>query len=131
MAVTKTGVTYNPTQKLGHLVSSADYSAAQTNVFMVLSADHTLTTAGAGVIASGVRVNKPNTGEAVELIKSGTAPLKLGGVVTYGDLIKSDGSGYGVKSAGAGDHYLAQALQSGVSGDEIEVDLDKNGDNHA
>lgn len=48
------------------------------------------------------------------------AMLQLGGSVTRGDYLKSDGSGFGV-TASSGDQAGAIALQSGSSGLQIRV----------
>lgn len=47
--------------------------------------------------------------------------LKLGGTVTIGDRLKSDGSGQGVSTTTPADEVGAIALQSGVSGDLVRV----------
>lgn len=49
------------------------------------------------------------------------APLALGGTVTAGDKLKSDSDGAGVAATADAEHYGAVALQSGVSGDIVEV----------
>lgn len=49
--------------------------------------------------------------------------LRLGGTVTHGDLLKSDGSGYGVVADTDKDDYGARALASGVSGELIPVEV--------
>jgi hypothetical protein len=53
-------------------------------------------------------------------------PLKIGGTVANGDLLKpntnSDGSG--ITASADGDYYIARAKASGVSGDIIPVDVE-------
>lgn len=123
MATSPTGVTYSPNQILGRLVASADYSSAQTYVFMKCgSTEGQVTTAGTGEQAIGIRINKPAQYAPVELVVSGTAPLKLGsGGATFGDELKSDSSGYGVASTADREKINAIALETGSENDEIEV----------
>ena len=49
--------------------------------------------------------------------------LELGGTVTRGDYLKSDGSGKGVAATTDKDAYGARALRSGVSGELIPVQV--------
>ena len=125
MATTQTGVQYHPLMRLGHLLSSADYSGTSTeyNTFVIVNAstDFTFTKASTGEVAIGILNSKPYTGEPGEIIVGGTALLKLGDTVTRGNLLKSDSSGYGVPVASNNDWFGAQAFQSGVANDVIEV----------
>jgi len=64
------------------------------------------------------------SGDSVEIMHEGIADLQLGGTVTRGDLLMSDGTGQGiVAAAGAGANVrtIGTALVSGVSGDIIPV----------
>ncbi len=49
------------------------------------------------------------------------AALRLGGTVTAGDLLTSDGSGFGITTTTTAQFIGAQALESGVSGQIITV----------
>lgn len=62
-------------------------------------------------------------GENLNIIGPGDdeALLRLGGTVTHGQYIKSDGSGYGVAATSDKDKVGAQCLQAGVSGDLVRV----------
>src|SRR5262245_42855990 len=51
------------------------------------------------------------------------AAVRLGGTVTRGDLITSDGSGFGI-TATSGQETAGQALQSGVAGQVITIKLE-------
>lgn len=52
-------------------------------------------------------------------------PLVLGGTVTRGDYLKSDADGAGVTASSDQEKYGAIAMESGVSGDIIPVQLVK------
>ncbi len=66
-------------------------------------------------------------GEPVVIFdKPGTiCKLSIGNTVTRGDLLKPSTDGIGIPVASDKDGYGARALQSGVSGDEIEVQIEK------
>lgn len=49
--------------------------------------------------------------------------LTLGGTVTRGDSLKSDGSGFGITTTSTGDWIGAIALDSGVANDIIPVQV--------
>lgn len=59
----------------------------------------------------------------VDVVKIGQASLVLGGTVARGDLLKPDANGAGIVSATTGDLVGAQADQSGVVGDVIDVTI--------
>lgn len=61
-------------------------------------------------------------GENVQILRPPLkeAALRLGGTVTAGDLLTSDGSGYGI-TATTGQYVGARAIQSGVSGQIVTV----------
>jgi hypothetical protein len=86
--------------------------------------DVVLGAAGADKVIGVTREFAAASGEPVDVIHDGIANLKLGGTVTRGDLLMSDGSGFGiVASAGAGTNVrvIGAAIISGVSGDIIPV----------
>jgi len=102
--------------------AGADLSANKDRyVFFDGSGNLIAATAGSDII--GIQTNKPASGEVVGLVKVGVpARLVIGGTVTRGDKLKSDGSARGIATTTAGDIYGAKALQSGVSGDIINVE---------
>lgn len=66
------------------------------------------------------------SGERVDVVQEGIADVKLGGSVTRGQPITSDGSGQGVvaaPAAGVNNRIIGFALISGSSGDVIPVQL--------
>lgn len=80
-----------------------------------------------GIIGVTTDAGADAAGNPVDVIHDGIAFVKLGGTVTRGDWITSDASGHGVKAnpaAGANNFVVGRALQSGVSGDVINVLVD-------
>lgn len=68
-------------------------------------------------------------GGLVDVTLLGTANLKLGGTVAAGDPITSDANGAGVKligASGASRRVIAWAQEPGVSGDVIEVLVERS-----
>lgn len=64
------------------------------------------------------------SGEPCDVIHEGIASVKLGGTVARGKFVTSDANGCGVLAApatGTNASVAGKALQSGVSGDVIEV----------
>ncbi|HOX50496.1 MAG TPA: hypothetical protein PKY05_03340 [Fibrobacteria bacterium] len=59
----------------------------------------------------------------VDVDKVGGSSLILGATVARGDLLKSDANGAGIPVSAVGDNYGAQAEQSGVIGDVIDVTI--------
>jgi len=56
-------------------------------------------------------------------IPGGGAKAKLGGTVAAGDMLGMDTSGFLVKVATAGDRVIAMAMEDGISGDVIGVEV--------
>lgn len=107
--------------------ANADLSSSQYSFVKLTNASGKGRAAltGNGESALGVLQNKPSAaGDASTVGVRGVSKLKLGGAVTAGDPVSSDASGLGV-SAATGDIVLGEALESGVSGDLIPVNLDK------
>lgn len=67
--------------------------------------------------------NKPDAADdAAELAMPGsTTKVKLGGTVTYGDKLTSDGSGKAITTTTNTNHVAGIALESGVADDLIEM----------
>lgn len=67
------------------------------------------------------------SGERCDVFHEGICYVKIAGTVTRGDWITSNASGLGVTAApaaGTNNYVIGMALQSGVSGDIIEVMVD-------
>ena len=129
---TKSGVADAPVLWSG-LLSSANYSAADTYLFMKAgSASGEATTASTGEEAIGIRQNKPASGEPCLLAIHGVSLLKLGsGGATHGNELKSDSSGQGVVSSADREKVCAIALATGSEGDLIPVLVVHKDSSHA
>ncbi|HMN55647.1 MAG TPA: DUF2190 domain-containing protein [Ottowia sp.] len=80
--------------------------------------------AAADALIGVVESVAPALGERCDVVLAGIAEVKLGGGVTRGGLVTSDGTGQGVAAApaaGANNGVIGRALMSGVSGDVIPV----------
>jgi hypothetical protein len=78
---------------------------------------------GFGVLMNAAKGTATVKGGAEVALQGGGAKAKLAGVVSRGDSLTSDANGAFV-AAGAGERCLAIAMESGVSGDVIAVELD-------
>lgn len=66
------------------------------------------------------------SGDRVDVVVNGEYEVKLGGTVARGDFITSDASGLGVAAApaaGTNNGVVGMALEAGVAGDLIAVQL--------
>lgn len=82
--------------------------------------------AAAGDALMGVVISPRarETGDRVDVVRSGLAPVEYGGNVTRGDLLTSDANGAAITaapSAGANMRVIGTAEVSGVAGDIGEV----------
>ncbi len=86
---------------------------------------HVIKSAAATSKNMGIALNATTTAEdKVEVAGvGGGAKVLLGDTVAFGDLITSDSAGKGVATVTAGDRYVAMALEDGVVGDLIAVDV--------
>lgn len=101
-------------------------AAIEANIFVKIGAtDSKVIPATAGDKILGIAEIAAAIATAIGITHQGQPKLKLGGSVTRGERLKSDGSGYGVPVASNFDEYGAVALNSGVSGDVISVLLEK------
>jgi hypothetical protein len=111
---------FSPTKTF---TSKADYRNMQFHC-MKLSAEGEVTLATAATdFLVGTLENKPNIGEnGSVLLRSGgaTGKVKLGGTVTIGAFLTSDGSGHAVATTSLGDECIGRALAGGDSGDVVE-----------
>lgn len=89
--------------------------------------DYVIQAAAVGDASFGVVEGvAPAAGERCDVVMAGIAEVKLGGTVARGGPITSDATGQGVASApaaGANNRVIGYALQSGVSGDVIPVQI--------
>lgn len=97
--------TENPLWEVGNLVAAADLTTKQYQ-FVKITAAKTVniaTTKGEGVL--GILQNKPNTGEAAEVMIIGRSKCKAGAAVTAGSKVITDANGKGI-ATDAVDQYL-------------------------
>ena len=66
---------------------------------------------------------QPDVGEEVDVIVAGETKLILGGTVHIGDRLTADTNGYGVAVSSGISNIGAIAMEYGVSGDIIPVDV--------
>ena len=103
-------------------MSSTNYRA------VILSDDLTVADAGANGQVIGIRQESPDGTDNdtnVNVSLSGTSKLTLGGTVTVGAYIKSTSTGAGEATTTNTDIYFARALEAGVTGDVIEVLIER------
>jgi len=113
----------NPT-----LIKSLDAAAAvEGRTLVVLSAAGTVSTATAktvGILGVSEQIGSRPNGK-VDVIMSGIALVELGGTVAQNDYITASATGKGVEAADD-EKYVGMAMESGVVGDYIKVDIRKN-----
>lgn len=104
--------------------AGADLSAKQHRFVKFGSTDELVVSAsGAAEVVMGILGNAPASGEIAEVyLPGGGAKLKLAGTVARGAYIATNATGEGV-AAVAGEKYGAMAMESGVSGDVIGVEV--------
>lgn len=112
-------------QQLINLPLVADTGGVSENLLVKISAGKKAATATASTAAIiGVALYNAAAGQTATVQIAGVARVKLGGTVTAGDPITSDASGQGVTAApvaGVNAYVVGFALESGVSGDLIDV----------
>lgn len=111
------------------LTPAADYSAKKGYLVTMASETATLsasaTTPAVGVILEG---NDTTAGYATERVSvailgatKGTVPMRLGGNVTKGELVKQHTDGTVIADAGGARQVVGVAMETGVTGENIEV----------
>jgi len=96
------------TGQIGGVKAAADLTAKQFYLVKRTSATE-VNICGAGEVALGVLVNKPNTGEAADVFAFGYAQVVSDGnaaAIAIGDPLKSDAAGKAVKAATNHDHIV-------------------------
>ena len=115
-----------PTPNYKSFLADADLSSYE-NCFVKIGTDekHVNVCDTKGEQAVGVLMNAPSAaGQIAEVaIFGGGALLKLGGTVTAMQQITPNASSVGIIPDAAGQALMAQALDDGVSGDKIAVNI--------
>jgi hypothetical protein len=104
--------------------ASSNLSAKQyySVVLSQVSGEKSVTVASTQT-AIGILNNAPVSGDLAAVIVAGGAKAKIAGTVSAGNFLKSDSSATLIAVTTDKDRYCAQALQDGVSGDIIEVNV--------
>lgn len=105
------------------IVAGEDLTAAQFSIVQLSATGEIEAGEGATDLLVGVLQNTPGAGEMATYRFIGTAKVKLGGTVGIGAWVTSDASGHGVATTTANDAVIGRALEAGVDGDIIEVQL--------
>lgn len=102
-------------------IAGSDLSAKQF-FFVSLAADGEVDSTGDGAEAIGVLLNDPTAGAAATVAIRGRVIVECGGNVTRGGDVASDANGNAVDAA-TGDIILGKALETGVDGQIIAIQL--------
>jgi hypothetical protein len=110
--------------KIYTFTAGADLSSYK-NRFVKFGADYeTVAICGANERAIGVLMNAPESGERAEVaVIGGGAKLEIDEAVALGKLITSKALGLGEVADAGGEWCAAIAMQDGVQGDVISVNL--------
>jgi hypothetical protein len=115
-------------------VNIATDLSAKANYLVTRGANNTVAlavtaTAPCFILLEGVTGTAPNTvGTIAKVGQAGSIALvKIGGNVTGGDKLTSDGSGLAITTTTSGNYYFGVATESGVANDIIPVDISING----
>ncbi len=103
------------------LNASADLSAAaKQNTFVAVSGNKTANTCGAGGDAVGVQLNKPVSGQPIEIGVGPEVPITLNATLSAGAEVMSNASGQAVAWVTA-NRSLGYLLEGGVAGDVVNM----------
>lgn len=92
------------------------------------AADATILETDSEEVSCGVSTEAATAAaDVLKIQRDGIAKVELGGMVTRGDFVNSDGDGKAVSESTTNKWYSGVALQSGVTGDIISVDIDMTG----
>ncbi len=106
------------------LTSAADLSAKAGYIAKIdTSGNLDLAAAATNKIVGVIESNDGGSGATAVYQFLGTVKVKLGGTVAIGDWVTADSAGKGVATTTDKDVAIGRALEAGVSGDMIEVQL--------
>jgi hypothetical protein len=111
--------------KIETFTAEADLSTHQYKLVKYGTAAKGLLLCGAGEKAIGVLMNAPKLGEIAEVSVAGGALVKIASTVAVNASIGSGASGVGA-AAGAAGFALGIARAAGVTGDVIEIQIDRH-----
>lgn len=113
-------------RKQGNLVAAADYSAA-TNAYRLIQIDTAAPDQGkliatANVRVDGIMVNKPNIGQAIELVEDGYGKCQCGAAITSGGLeLTTDNTGRAVAAASTNMVFAISRNATSAAGEYVGV----------
>lgn len=106
------------------LIAGEDLSAKEFYIGQLDASGNLEVAEGATDLVVGViRENAGGSGASATYQFLGTAKVKLGGTVAIGDWVTTDSAGKGVATTTDGNITIGRALEAGVDGDIIEVQL--------
>ena len=106
--------------QVGGVVAAADLTTKR--YFLVKRTSTTeVNLCGAGEVALGVLINKPDTGEPADVQCIAYGRVEAGGTFAIGDPLKSDANGKAVVAATVHDHTIGYADQAGSSGNKAKL----------
>lgn len=106
------------------LIAGEDLSAKQFYIGQLDASGNLEVAEGATDLIVGViMANDGGSGASATYQYAGTAKVKIGGVVGIGAWVTTDTAGKGVATTTDGDIVIGRALEGGVDGDIIEVQL--------
>jgi hypothetical protein len=107
-------------------VAGESLAAAQFK-FVTLESDGQVDLAdSAGERCIGVCINDPASGEAATVVMSGKVMITAGGTIAAGAQLQTDASGDAITAA-SGDVSMGYALEAGVDGQVIAMELIQGG----
>lgn len=104
-------------------IAGEDLTSHQFGIVQLSAAGQIEAGEAATDLLVGVLQNTPGAGEMATYRFIGTTKVKLGGTVGVGAWVTSDASGHGVATTTDGNVVIGRALEAGVDGDIIEVQL--------
>lgn len=110
------------------LPAAADYSTKRWFLMTHNSSDQVELATTLGEKILGPLLNDPTATQHGTVQLDGIGEVKLGGTVAIGDNLTTDANGAAVATTTTGHWVFGRALDAGVVGDVISVNLEKTGE---
>lgn len=111
-------------QKNGACTAAADLRTAYGKAVKVTAAFSVNLTTAIGESSLGILQNKPNTGEAAEVVRSGLCKVKSGAAIAAGADLMVGADGRIITAATAGSRKIGIALEAATAADQyITADI--------
>jgi hypothetical protein len=112
-------------------IAGADLSAKQFTFVIMNTTDRTVVSAGNGVAADGILINKPALGDAATVVTGGRTVIVAGtGGLTAGANVGVDAASAGVVAA-SGDIIVGKVVDAAAAGGFATVDFFRGGNAEA